>query len=453
MKKRRIIWISIGVLAFIIIFSAIGKKKGWIGEEAGIKVSIEKTGRKDIIEIVNANGKIQPVTEVKISPDVSGEIIQLPVIEGIQVKKGDLLARINPDIYESTVDRLEAALNTSKANLANTRAREAQAQAQFINAETSFKRTEQLHGQNAISDSELDASRAQYLVAKAEIEAAKQSVVASEYQVKSAEAAVKEGHESLAKTSIYAPIDGTISRLDVESGERVVGTSQFAGTEIMRIANLAEMEVIVDVNENDIIRVNMGDTAIVEIDAFLGEKFKGVVTSIANSAKSTTASLDQATNFEVRIRLIPDSYQHLMKDRPSHVSPFRPGMSANVDIHTKKTFNVLSVPIQAVTTREDTTHRKTPKPEGEMAEMGEEEVKTEKKETEKPQEYVFIIKEGKSVMKAVKTGIQDNSYIEILEGLEEGEEVITGPYRAVSRSLKNGTKVIIVDKEKLFSDN
>lgn len=459
MNKKLIIRISLGVIAFIVIFSIIGKRKGWIGEEPGIKVSVEEAILRDIVEIVNANGKIQPVTEVKISPDVSGEIIQLPVVEGMQVKKGDLLARINPDIYISTVDRLEASLNTSRANLANTRARESQAQAQFINAETSFKRNEQLHRQNAISDAELDAARAQYLVAKSEMEAARQSVVGAEFQVKSAEAMVKEGRESLAKTSIFAPIDGTISRLDVELGERVVGTSQFAGTEIMRIANLAEMEVKVEVNENDIVRVNMGDTAIVEIDAFLGEKFKAVVTSIANSAKSAVASLDQVTNFEVRIRLLPVSYEHLMANRPPEVSPFRPGMSANVDIQTKKAAQVLSIPIQSVTTREDTssvgTSRRTAKKEEktEDAELQPETESTTQAPKGLPQEYVFVVVDGKARLRAVKTGIQDNTNIQITEGLQTGEKVIAGPYRAVSRTLKNGNKVIIVDKEKLFSEN
>ncbi len=341
--------IALGVL---VVFMIVGRLAGWIGSEEAVRVSTEEVERRDIVEIVTASGRIRPVTEVKISPDVSGEIILLNVKEGDFVERGQLLARINPDLYESALDRVNASLNTSKANLSNAMARSSQAEAQLINQASSYNRNKQLHEQNAISDAEYDAAKAQYLVAQAEVEAASQSVVAAEFQVKSAEAAVKEARESLLKTNIFSPMDGTISRLDVELGERVVGTSQFAGTEIMRIANLNQMEVLVSVNENDIIRVSEGDTAIIEVDAFFADRFTGLVTSIANSAKVEGLTVDQVTNFEVRIMVLPDSYSHLQPSERQHLSPFRPGMSATADIRTQQVFGVLSVPIQAVTVRE-----------------------------------------------------------------------------------------------------
>ncbi len=429
----------------------VGRKAGWIGAAEALRVSTELIERRNIVEIVASSGKIRPVTEVKISPDVSGEIILLNVKEGDFVERGQLLARINPDLYESALDRFNASLNTSRANLANSKARASQSEAQFINATSSYNRNKLLFDQNAISASEYDAARAQYLVAQAEVEAGRQSVVAAEYQVKSAEAAVKEARESLLKTNIFSPMDGTVSRLDVELGERVVGTSQFAGTEIMRIANLNQMEVVVSVNENDIIRVNDGDTATIQVDAFFTERFTGKVTSIANSAKVEGLSVDQVTNFEVRIRILPESYVHLQDTNNIHLSPFRPGMSASVDIRTKLAFDVLSIPIQAVTTREGDA--KTATPEENEEENEEETPESETAENTKStriQEYVFVFVDGKAVRKAVTSGIQDSQYIEIKEGLEEEEEVITGPYRLVSRTLKHGDEVEKVKRQDLF---
>lgn len=447
MKTKKTLTYSLIGLGVLIVFMIIGRKAGWIGSAEALRVSVEAVERRDIVEIVNASGKIQPVTEVKISPDVSGEIILLNVKEGDFVERGQLLARINPDLYESALDRINASLNTSRANLANARARASQADAQFINATSSHNRNKLLFEQNAISESEYDASNAQYLVAKAEVEAGRQSVVAAEYQVKSAEAALKEASESLSKTNIFSPMDGTISRLDVELGERVVGTSQFAGTEIMRIANLNQMEVVVSVNENDIIRVNEGDTAIIQVDAFFTDRFTGLVTAIANSAKTEALSVDQVTNFEVRIGILPSSYDHLQQaDRP-YLSPFRPGMSATVDIRTKQVSGVLSVPIQAVTTREDTL---TTPPDTRAAEAGSQGQPAKISETARPQEYVFVFENGTAVRKAVTSGIQDTQYIEIIDGLEEKQEVITGPYRLVSRTLKDGDTVEKAGRQDLF---
>jgi HlyD family secretion protein len=433
------------ILVVLIAFIIIGRKAGWIGKEEGVRVTLEAAELRTIVEIVTSSGKVQPVTEVKISPDVSGEIVQLLVKEGDFVNRGQLLLTINPDMYISALSRFEAALNTSKANLANARARKAQAEAQFLNAKSSFDRSQQLFDQDAISESEFDTARAQFLVAQAEVEAASQSVIGAEFQVKSSEAAVKEARESLTKTNIFSPMDGTISRLDAEQGERVVGTSQFAGTEIMRIANLNEMEVLVEVNENDIIRVNEGDTAIIQIEAYLNQEFKGVVTAIANSAKSQALSVDQVTNFDVRIRILPDSYAHLVREDISHLSPFRPGMSASVDIQTQTAYNVLSVPIQAVTTRED------PREKSDTLE-----VNTSDRDQQRagrapsPNEYVFVEKDGIAVLTKIVSGIQDSNYIEIKEGLSEGDEVVTGPFRAVSRTLNDGDAITRVSRQELF---
>ncbi len=437
--KNKALKIALIVLAVFIVFIIIGRQAGWIGHEEGQRVTVEPAEKRDIVEIVTANGRIRPVTEVKMAPDVSGEIIELHVEEGDYVERGQLLARINPDIYESALDRMEAALNTARANLANARARTLQAEAQFINARANYQRNKRLFEEHAISESEYDGVRAQYLVAEADVEGSKQSVIASEYQVKSAEAGLTEARDNLSKTNLFAPMDGTVSRLDAEIGERVVGTSQFAGTEIIRIANLNVMEVKVDVNENDIVRVNEGDTAFIQVDAFFAESFRGMVTSIANSAAQEMLGTDQVTNFEVRIRIFPDSYEHLLREDRPHLSPFRPGMSATVDIQTQMAYDVITVPIQTVTTREETVRR-----------SNDEEDAPERTPWSRPKEYVFIFDDGVASLAEVRTGIQDNQYIEIREGLEEGQEVITGPYRLVSRELRDGDEVVRVDRQELF---
>lgn len=423
-KKKHIYW---GIpLVLLIMFAVI---KGIQGPKA-FDVTTEKSDNRLIIETVIANGKVQPEVQVKMSSDVSGEIIELNVKEGDQVKKGDILVKINPDLYLSVRDRLAAALNTSKANVANAKARLAQSKAQFINAEAAFNRNNILHKQGAISDAEFDAAKSQYEVAKSEVEAAEQSVIAADYNLKSAEAALKEANDNLQRTTIIAPVDGTVSMLNVEKGERVVGTTQMAGTELMRIANLTEMEVKVDVNENDIVRIKLGDTADVEIDAYLGRKFKGVVREIANSAKVTGLSAEQVTNFEVKVKILRSSYEDLINKEKPHLSPFRPGMTASVEIKTNFVENALSVPIQAVTTREDTAKVNS-------------KVSAEELNRENSFECVFVFEDGKAIMKKVKTGIQDNKYIQIVSGISKDEEVITGPYTIVSKQLKDGDKVEI----------
>ncbi|HRY98913.1 MAG TPA: efflux RND transporter periplasmic adaptor subunit [Bacteroidales bacterium] len=442
LKKFYPYLIALGVIVIIIL--AVGKKKGWLGPQNAIKISTEQVERRDITEVVSANGKIQPEVEVKVSPDISGEVIELHVKEGDEVQAGDLLAVIDPEIYRSTLDRAVASLNTQKANEANAQARLAQARAQFTNGRLSFERSQKLWKDGAISAAEFDAAKASYEVAEAEVLSAEQGVKAAAFTVRSAEASVKESRESLQKTSIYAPTHGTVSRLNVEKGERVVGASQFSsGTEIMRIANLNSMEVSVSVNENDIVRVSLGDTCIVEVDSYLDRDFRGVVTEIATSAIVSGVSVDQVTNFDVKVRILAESYADMVPEGDARYSPFRPGMSATVDIQTEKVRKVLTVPIQAVTTRSgnDSLMKATA---DSMDLVG--------KEEEEIQEVVFIYEEGKARMVNVSTGIQDNAFIQITAGLEEGQEVITAPYRAVSRKLKDGDAVNKVPKEELFTD-
>jgi len=451
MKKKKIIRFSIIGVVLIIVLLAVGKKTGCVGKKDVTEVSTEKVLKRTITETVSASGKIQPEVEVKLSPDVSGEVVELLVKEGDKVAKGDLLAKIKPDIYESNYEQMQAALNSQKANEANAKARLSQVKAQFINAQLTFERNETLFKQKAISQSEYDAAKTAFDVAKEEVTAAEEQHKAAQYNVQSTNASVKEARENLSKTNIYAPVDGTISKLNIELGERVVGTTQFAGTEIMRIANLNEMEVSVDVNENDIVRVSLNDTALIEVDAYLNRKFKGIVTEIANSAESTgVTTADQVTNFTVKIRILRESYQDLIKPDHPNISPFRPGMSATVDIQTETVYNVLSLPIQAVTVREDTTknEKKDVKPGSE-----DEQAEVKKNNHVAPQqEYVFLYSEEKAKMLKVKSGIQDNMYIQIVSGLKENDEVITSPYTAISKTLKDNMAVKKTDKKDLFKE-
>lgn len=437
-KGRIIIIISSVVILLILIILAATKGKS----EKGTKVSTETVQKRTIIETVSANGKIQPELDVKISPYISGEVIELNVKEGDKVKKGDLLAKIDPEIYRANFDRTRASLNAQRANEANSQARLVQTEAQFLNAKTSFDRSKKLFDQQVISQSEYDAAVANYEVAKAEVDAAKQSVKSSQFAVESIIASLDEAEGNLTKTAIRAPSDGTVAKLSVEVGERVTGASQFsAGTEIMKLANLEEMEVVVEVNENDIVRVSLFDTAIIEVDAYLDHKFKGIVTEIATSANTAGTSADQVTNFEVKIRILRESYESLVDTNSIVKSPFRPGMSATVDIQTETTYDVLTLPIQSVVARPDTT--------------GKVETSEKTDETVNQDEFlevVFLYDNGNAKLQKVKTGIQDNTYIEITEGLNEGDEVITGPYRAVSKNLKNGDAVKKVDKKDLFTE-
>lgn len=448
-RKKTFIYFLIVTVALIILAFA-GKRAGWFGKGTEYDVATDKTSKRTIVEIITANGKIQPETEVKISSDVSGEIVELNIKEGDEVKKGDLLLKIKPDTYISTLERMEAALNSSKANLANSKARLTQTEAQLAQTELTFNRNKKLFEQGAISQADYDNALSAYNMGKADAEAARQTVVAADFTVKSAEAALKEANENLVKTSVYAPMNGTVSKLNIELGERVVGTMQFTGTELLRIADLNIMEVKVDVNENDIVHVKLYDTSTIEIDAYPDNKFRGIVTLIANSSNSTgTAALttDQVTSFEVRIRILQESYKMLNKTNNPKFYPFRPGMSATVDIQTQIERNVLSVPIQSVTTRIDSSKEKSDRIIKGNNNDKEKEIKT----TDEFKEYVFKYDNGSVSMVEVKTGIQDNNFIMILKGLKENDEVVSAPYSVISKKLKDKDRVNKVPPESLFS--
>jgi len=436
MKNNKLLKYLIIAVVVLIVFAIIGKKAGWFGGEVLIKVSVEKPEKRTITELVTASGKIQPETEIKISPDVSGEIVELNILEGDDVKKGDLLLKIKPDIYISAVDRMKATVNSAKANYANSQAMLGQVESKYKQTKSSFERSKILWEQKTISDADYEAALSTFEMIEAELEAVKKSVESSKYSVQSAEATLKETQENLNKTTIYAPMNGTISRLNVEAGERVVGTMQMAGTEILRIADLNRMEAKVEVNENDIVKVKLSDTALIEIDAYLGEKFKGIVTEIANSANVTGMTTDQVTSFDVKILILKESYEHLLKKHNS--SPFRPGMSASVDIQTNTKLNILSIPIQSVTARADT--------------IDIENQADSLKIDDEVKEIVFVVVKDSVFARPVKTGIQDNKFIEILNGLTIDESVVVAPYSAISRKLKDKSKVSVVKKDKLFED-
>ena len=450
-------WIKIlGILLIVLVVGGVvAKKSGYIGKGAATKVTAEKTSTQTIIEIVSANGKIQPERELKISSDVSGEVVELFVKEGDFVQKGTLLCRINPEIYKSALERTEASVSGARSQVENSKASVLQAQAEFQKAEVAYKRNKKLHEDGVISQSDFEAIQAAYEVAKAALEASKQNVSGANYSVKSAEATLRESRQQLNKTSIYAPVDGTISKLSKEQGERVVGTNMMEGTEIMRLANLNEMEVIVDVSENDIVRVHLNDTALISVDAYNERKFKGIVTEIANSANSneiggSTVSTDQVINFKVKIRILRESYQDLIPANRPDQSPFRPGMSATVDIQTKRASNVLAVPVAAVTTR-DTTIKTSSKTISNNSDDDPEKPESNKTvDNEKVKECVFIVENGVAKMVTIKSGIQDNNFIQIESGLKPGQTVITGPFTAVSKTLKDNDKIEVVDKKQLF---
>lgn len=448
--KKPLLLIGSGI---IILFAIIAIKS--CSNSGAVEVTTEKVQRRTIVETVSANGKIQPEVQLKISSDVSGEIVELMVKEGDHVNKGDLLVKIKPEIYQSALDRANAAVSSSQSNIETAKAQLAQTKAQFVNAEASFNRSKKLFEQGAISQADFDNAKASYESAKAQLESAEEGVKASMFNVTSAQASMKEAQENLNKTSIYAPVSGTVSKLSKEKGERVVGTTMMEGSEILILANLNEMEVSVDVNENDIVRVHMNDTADIQVDAYMERKFKGIVTEIANSANTSGVMADQVTNFTVKIRVLQESYKDLMDSKNPNLSPFRPGMSATVDIHTKSAVNVLSLPIQAVTTRSDSVMNAKEEKNGNEDDYSAKVVDEKKEKIEaahspkdlKPQECVFIFKDGKVTLQKVKTGIQDNMAIEITEGLKEGDEIVNGPYNAVAKLLKDGMEVKKSDKE------
>jgi len=428
---KKSIFITLGAVTIFIAVLLVLKNTGAIGENEDVKiVEITKVNQMTIIETVSATGKIQPEVEIKISSEVSGEVIALPIKEGQQVKKGDLLVKINPDIYVSGVNRTAASVSNTKAGLS-------QAEAQVKEAKANFDRNKKLFDKGVISKSEWDRIVSTYEVAVA----SKQSAY---YNVQSASATLTEARDNLGRTTIYAPSDGTISLLSVELGERVLGTQQMTGTEILRVANLNHMEVEVDVNENDIVKVSVGDSAKIEVDAYLKQEFKGVVTSISNSASSALTA-DQVTNFKVKVRILKESYLDLMKGKPDTYSPFRPGMTATVDIITARKVDVIGVPISAIVIKEDTTSVK----KDVLAQLEKEvEEKNGTYKSDEKFECVFVKVGDKAKLRVVKTGIQDNTNIEIIIGLKKGEVIIIGPYTTVSKDLTSNDKVKLEDKSK-----
>jgi HlyD family secretion protein len=404
--KKSVLWIIISAVVLIVILIIVGKTRSG----KGTPVTVANPVVKNITEIIPANGKIQPVTEVKISPDVPGEIVVLNVAEGDYVKAGQVLLQIKQDQYISARDRMRAALNQARAQLA-------QQEAQFRQVELSYNRNFSLYAQGAISQAEFEASSSEYSIAGEQLNGAR-------FNVQSSEAGLAEAEESLAKTTIFSPMNGIVSKLDVERGERVVGTSQMAGTEMLRIANFQEMEVLVDVNENDIVRIKQRDTAQVEVDAYPGRKFLGVVTQIANSAKNIGSALEQVTNFEVKVFILPESYRDLVED--GSPTPFRPGMSASVSIQTETRYQVTAIPIQCITTRSDLLADSV------KVQLGPNELV----------EQVFVLRDDNTVEAVrVTSGLQDHIHIQITSGLTPADKVVTGPYSAISRTLANGTKV------------
>lgn len=410
--RKKIVILIVALVAVAAYF--IAKQAGWIGRVPLEEVSVEHPQMRTITEVISTNGRVRPVTEIKIAPEVSGEIVELRVKEGDHVRRGDLLIKIKPDTYQSMQERATASLNSAQSQLN-------QIQTQYTLAQQTFRRQEQLYGQKAISEADYQSALAQYEGLKAQVSSAR-------FNIQSAEASLKEANENLYKTTIFAPSDGTISKLNVEIGERVVGTATMAGTDMLTMADLSEMEVRADVNENDIIRVELGDTTTVEIDAYVGRKFTGIVTRIANSAQSTgTLSSDQITNFEVRIYLLPESYADLVSN--SGASPFRPGMSATVDIQTEQR-HVLAVPVQAVTTRANLNSAAQATSTAGYK-----------------QEIVFVCTPDSLIVRQVNvtTGIQDRRYIEIKNpvGLDTTNQIVTAPFAAIAKKLSNGQQVTI----------
>jgi HlyD family secretion protein len=425
-KGNKIIWILVVLVVAVLIFAVVGKQAGWVGGVSEIEVEIGEVTRASIVEKVSGSGEIQPEVEIKLSPDVAGEIIELNVNEGDSVFEGQLLVRIRPDNLISVLDRTKATFNQQLANLASQEAALQRAQANFERTRQDFERNKVLFEEKVISEADYQISEANFKVAQNDLEASKQGVEAAKFIVQSSRASVQEAEENVRLTNVFSPTSGTVSQLKVERGERVVGTAQQAGTEMMTIANLNNMEVRVNINENDIIRINQGDTAVVDVDAFAftKTKFKGIVTSVANTANAR-ASQDAVTEFQVKIRILNESYAVLAADYQGR-SPFRPGMTASVDILTNRKDNVVSVPLSAVTIR--------PK-SGDMTNQA-------ALTSGETKEVVFINENGIAKMVDVVTGVSDFDRIEIIEGLKEGQQVITGPYFVLSRTLKDGDPVI-----------
>ena len=447
-KSNKLVYYLIGGLIVVIILLVVGKSQGWIGKSKEIEVELVKAKKVSITEKVSASGTVQPVTEVKLAPEVSGEIIELNVEDGDSVRSGEVLVKIRPEVWLSQLERSEAALNQQRANVESSRASLSRAEANLMRAEQDYKRQEKLWNEKVISEADWQLSQQNYKVANNDLTSAKQSLEAAKYIVNSTEASVKESRENVRKTSVVAPMKGIVSKLSVKQGERVVGTATMGGTEMLRIADLNKMEVRVNVNENDIVRVHYGDTVLIDVDAYsnINKEFKGIVTNIANTAKDKL-SADAITEFEVRILILQTSYQDLIKQ--GNKFPFRPGMTASVEIITTRKDNVLSVPLAAVTTRKpDGVEENTENNNNNGGNNRKPVVTDSKKVVEKKQDKVVVFVNDKGVAKMieVKTGISDYDNIEILSGIADSVEIVTGPFLVVSKRLKEGDKIVQAKK-------
>ena len=438
-KSNKWLYYTIGGLVLVIILLVVAKSAGVIGKPKQLEVELAEAKKVSIIEKVSASGQVQPVVEVKLSPEVSGEVIELNIEEGDAVQQAQLLAKIRPDNFVAAVEQARASLNTQRANLASSKASLSRAQATFNRTELDYNRQKKLYDEKVISDADWELAKQNYEVSQNDLASAKESVEAARFVVKSNEAQLRQAQENLRRTTVVSPMTGTVSKLNVEQGETVLGTQQFQGTEMMRIADLNQMEVRVNVNENDIIRVALNDTVLIDVDSYshLDKEFKGLVTAIANTANDK-ASPDAVTEFEVRIKILNSSYKDLVEQGNQY--PFRPGMTASVEIITERKDNVLSVPLSAVTTRKPGEQKgfgkKKDDEEEQPAATGDEEIK----------EVIFINEDGKAKMVEVKTGISDYENIEILNGLSAGQEVVSGPFLMVTKRLNDGDA--ITSKEK-----
>lgn len=447
-------WIIIS-LVILIVLLIILKKTGVIGKDDGIKVTTEKVTKRTIVETVNASGKIYPEVEVKLSPDISGEIVELDVAEGDSVKKGEVLAKIYGDIYVTQRDQAAAIVNQQVAQMADAQASLGALEAQLDQAKKTYDMQKQLYDQKVISRNEFNTAEAAYKTAQANLNAAQAGIKGSSASVQSARAALQKANKDISLATLRAPMDGIVSLLSVKKGERVVGSSMMAGTEMMRIADMDKIEVRVDVGENDVPKVRLGDSATIEVDAYNDRKFTGIVTQIASSNNGAATANDlsntstDVTNYKVYIRLNPDSYKDLIDPTHKKRFPFRPGMSASADIQTKTHTKVLSIPINAVTTREknDSTGNKAERNANANDQTG---VRNNSGNNDLDIVVFVMQADGKVKKQKVKTDIQDINYIEITDGLKEGQEVVTGPYDVVSKTLNDGDKVKVVPKSNLF---
>ncbi|KQM75971.1 transporter [Pedobacter sp. Leaf216] len=441
MKLKHIIIIIVAIVAILTILTLTGV----IGGTKTEKVTTEKASDKTVVETVTASGKIQPETEVKLSSEVSGEVVELKVKEGDIVKAGQLLCKVRPDVLQSGYERTVATFNAQKASVAAAQQQLIQNQANFVNAEATYKRNVELFNKKVISASEFDSAKAAFLTAKANLASAKENVTGARFTLEQTGANVKEAGANLAKTTIYAPVDGVVSKLSIELGDRILGTSQMAGTEIMRISNLSSMEVNVDVNENDITRVKVGDKASIEVDAFSDKKFRGVVTEIASSSTAVgttvSTSVDQVTNFSVKIRITEEL-------AGKQQSIFRPGMSATVDIESES-LTGLAIPIQAVFT-DNAKSGDAGQNQGNQENTDKQKSKLTDKKV-KQYIYAYDAKTKKVKKTEVTTGIQNDQYIIVKSGVKSGEEIVTGPYSAIQNKLKDGMVVEKTAKDQLFS--